>query len=176
VADDVESLTTALDDLAAGDPEAFDADATFETYTSVLGSVVADCDFETVAVTAVDYAFEGIPETVPAGTVALELTNESESEMHEMIVFQKPEGDTRSAEELLNDPAMEESGPPPVGFVFAPPGQTSTGLAELEGGDYFAVCFVPVGSGDISEEEAESEDAGGPPHFTQGMVTEFSVG
>ena len=164
VADDAAELATVLDDLAAGDPEAFDSDATFETYTGVLDATVAECDFETVSATAVDYGFEGIPETVPAGTVALQLENSSESEMHEMIIFQKPEGDTRSAEELLNDPAMEESGPPPVGFVFAPPGETSTGLAELEAGSYFAVCFIPVGGG---------ED--GPPHFTEGMLAEFTV-
>lgn len=173
VAEDVEGLTSALDDLAAGDSEAFDSDETFETYTMVVGAVVEDCDFEALEATAVDYAFEGVPETVPAGTVALNLTNEGE-ELHEMIIFQKPEGDTRSPEELLNDPAMEESGPPPAGFTFAAPGETGTGLAQLEAGSYFAVCFIPLGSTPDAEEPAEGDESG-PPHFTQGMVAEFTV-
>jgi len=172
VADQAGSISDALSDLAAGDAEAFDSDSTFEAYTEVMSATVAECGFETVAATAVDYGFEGIPETVPAGTVALELTNEGE-EVHEMIIFQKPEGDTRSAEELLNDPAMEESGPPPAGFVFAAPGQSATGLAELAAGDYFAVCFIPVGTTEMPDGPPEGD--GGPPHFTQGMLTEFTV-
>ncbi|MBW3575543.1 MAG: hypothetical protein KY450_11840, partial [Actinobacteria bacterium] len=38
---------------------------------------------ETVEVTAVDYSFQGIPDTVEAGT-EFRLKNESEGELHEM--------------------------------------------------------------------------------------------
>lgn len=173
---DAEDLQGTLDDLAAGDPEGFSSDATFEQYSGVLSATVPECGFETVAVTGVDYAFEGLPETLPAGTVALEFENASEAgEMHEIVLFKKAEGESRSAEEILNDPASEEEGPGEfAGASFAPPGVTSTGLTELTPGEYIAVCFIPTGSGEIDEEQAE-EGAGGPPHFTQGMLAEFTV-
>ena len=48
--------------------------------------------------------------------------------------------------------------------AFAPPGEGGSTLAELSAGDYAMICFIPVGGG---------ED--GPPHFTQGMIHEFTV-
>jgi hypothetical protein len=42
-------------------------------------------------------------------------------------------------------------------------------MADLTSGSYAAVCFIPVGSVD------EETEADGPPHFTQGMKTEFTV-
>lgn len=173
---DAEELQGALDDLAAGDPAAFGSDETFERYSGVVSATVPECGFETVAVTGVDYAFEGLPETISAGTVALEFENATEAgEMHEIALFKKAEGETRSAEEIMNDPAAEEEGPGEfAGVSFAPPGVTSIGLTELTPGEYIAVCFIPTGSGEIDEEQAE-EGAGGPPHFTQGMLAEFTV-
>lgn len=174
VSDQAADLAAVLEELAAGDPERFDSDETFETYTEVLSATVADCGFTEVQAVATDYAFDGLPDTVEAGTAALVFENQSESEMHEMILFKKADGETRSAEELLNDPAAEEEGPGEfAGAVFAPPGQSATGLAELTPGAYVVVCFVPVGSGEMTEESEEGE--GGPPHFTQGMLAEFTV-
>lgn len=165
VADDATSIQGVLDDLVAGDAEAFSADATFETYSTVMSATVAECDFETISATAVDYAFEGVPETVSAGTVALELTNDSEMEVHEMVIFKKAEGETRSAEEILADPASQEEGPGEfAGAVFAEPGATGSGLAQLTPGEYIAVCFVPTGG----DEEAD-------PHFMHGMFAELTV-
>jgi hypothetical protein len=52
-----------------------------------------------------------------------------------------------------------------VGAGFAPAGAPSgTVLAELEGGEYAMLCFVPVGG---------AED--GEPHFLHGMKQEFTV-
>lgn len=161
-----EDLGVALDQLVEGDAAEFNSDATFETYLGLVGDSVPQCGYDNTEVTAVDYAFEGVPAELSAGTQAITLVNESEAdEEHEFIVFRKAEGETRSAEELLNDPAAQEQGPGEfVGAAFAPPGESAAALVTLEPGDYIAVCFIPVGGG---------ED--GPPHFTQGMVAEFSV-
>lgn len=51
-----------------------------------------------------------------------------------------------------------------VTATFAEPGDEGSALVTLEPGDYAMVCFVPVGGG---------ED--GPPHFTEGMLHEFTV-
>jgi hypothetical protein len=102
---------------------------------------------------------------VGAGDVAFRMTNESEAEEHEMIIFARAEGETRSFEEIMNLPEEEsESAVRFVGATFAPPGGSGAVFAELEPGDYAMACFIPVGGGEE-----------GPPHFTQGMFTEFTV-
>ena len=161
-----EELGATVDGLLEGEEEAFNADATFETYLGLVSDSIGPCGYENTEVTAVDYAFEDVPATLPAGTSAITLTNASESgEEHEFVVFRKADGETRSAEELLNDPAAAEEGPGEfAGVSFAPPGTEAASLFSLEAGDYIAVCFIPLGGG---------ED--GPPHFTAGMFAEFSV-
>ena len=163
--DTAEELNDAVQPLNDGDAEPFNADSTFESYTAFVSEAIPECDFEEVGVTAVDYAFEDVPATIQAGTIAFELTNASESEEHEMIVFRRAEGETRSFEELLNLP--EDEGEDATIFAtaaFAPPGESGSTLADLEPGEYAMACFVPVGG---------AED--GAPHFTQGMVQEFVV-
>ncbi len=152
--------------LTEGDAGPFNEDATFETYTGFLSDAVDACELDTVDVTGVDFAFEGVPETIEAGTVAFKFTNATEAdEEHEMIVFRRADGVTLGFEELLE--LSEEESADKIEFktaTFAPPGGEGATLAELDPGAYAMVCFIPVGGG---------ED--GPPHFTQGMLQEFSV-
>jgi hypothetical protein len=164
--DTAEELNPSVQALLEGDAEDFSADATFETYSELVDGAVDACEFESVDVTAVDYAFEGVPASLDAGSVAFSFTNDSESEEHEMIIVRKADGVDLSFDEILE--LSEEESEDMVefaGFAFAPPGSSGgSTLAQLTAGDYAMVCFVPVGGEDD-----------GPPHFTQGMVHEFSV-
>ena len=176
VADDAEELNdTAIKPLLDGDAEAFNADETFATYTELVEAATPECDFQELAVTAVDYAFEGAPATLAAGTYSALLTNEG-NEQHEMIVFRKADGVTESIPELLELPEEEaETKIAFAGAAFAPPGESGGSLIELEPGQYGMVCFIPVGTtADVDPEAAEGGESG-PPHFTQGMLTEFTV-
>jgi uncharacterized cupredoxin-like copper-binding protein len=117
---------------------------------------------EVVPVTAVDFAFEGIPATVPAGPVSFELSNEGEA-AHEMAVFKLGEG--VDMDELLardEEPTDEEA--QEVGFTFAPPGEGGAYLnaEDLTPGTYAVVCFIPGPEG--------------KPHHELGMKTTFRVG
>lgn len=126
--------------------------------------VLAECGFETVEVSAVDYAFEGLPGSLPAGQTAIALTNDG-AEPHEMVVFRRAEGETRSPEELFALPEEEIfTALTFAGAAQAEPGETGLTIADLEPGSYVATCFIPMGG---------AED--GPPHFMQGMVAEFEV-
>lgn len=150
--------------LREGDAGPFNQDSTFETYMGFLGEATSACDFEEVSVTAKDYAFEA-PDTVKAGNVSFAFTNASEGEDHEMAVMQKADGVDLSWEELLALP--EEEAMSKTSFVtaaYSPPGEGGSTLATLKPGKYVMVCFIPVGG---------AED--GPPHFTQGMIHEFTV-
>ncbi|MGH9278950.1 MAG: hypothetical protein ACRD12_12705, partial [Acidimicrobiales bacterium] len=85
----------------------------------------SDPEPETITVTAKDYSFEGLPGTIAAGST-LTLTNSSPRELHELVVVKLPDGEKRSAEELLALPEEEQnavfgSGEPAV-VLLAPPG------------------------------------------------------
>jgi hypothetical protein len=164
LADTANELNDAVQPLTEGDGEAFNSDSTFETYGEFVGGAVEACEFETVDVTGIDYAFQGVPDSIAAGTTAFAFTNSSDGEEHEMIILRKADGEALSFEEILALPeeeAMEKA--QFVGATFAPPGGEGSTLADLEAGSYAMVCFIPVGGED------------GPPHFTEGMFTEFTV-
>jgi hypothetical protein len=146
------------------DPAQFQDPAAEEAFNEFGAAVHTDCGYESLDVTAVDYDFQGVPDSVSSGTTTVALTNDG-SEQHEMVLLRRADGETRSVDELLalpEDEAMEALAF--TGAAFAEPGETGFLTADLEAGDYVAVCFLPVGG---------AED--GAPHFTRGMVTEFEV-
>jgi len=159
VATMLEVATAAVDD-----PSQFDDPAAQEAFSEVGGVVHEGCGYAPVEVSGVEYAFEGIPETVEAGPTSFAFTNEG-TEEHEMVMFRRADGETRTFEELLALPE-EEVGDAVVftTATYSPIGETTYAIADLEPGDYATVCFIPVGG---------AED--GPPHFTEGMLAEFEV-
>ena len=164
LADDIETVDAAVQDLTEGDATAFNADESFEAFSSFLSGSIEACEFEAVDVTGVEYAFEGVPETLPAGTVAFNFSNGGE-EPHEMLIFRKADGVTESFDEIFAGSEEESEGKIEFsGATFAEPGGESSTLTDLAAGDYAMVCFVPVGGGEE-----------GPPHASEGMVQEFTV-
>jgi plastocyanin len=138
---------------------------------------------ETIVVTAVDYRFEGLPETVPAGT-KLSLVNEG-GEPHELVAMRIPDDETRSIEELIKLPE-EELGAifgagEPATVILAATGQTDLPGAVVgdgtlsEPGRYAVVCFLPVGSDDSILESDGPPQGEAPPHAIHGMVAEVTV-
>jgi uncharacterized cupredoxin-like copper-binding protein len=166
---DVDDMTDPEDDGEADDEEA-----------------AADADGDTVVVSAVDYEFEDLPDTVPAGTT-LSLVNESTDELHELVAFRIPDDEDRSVEELLAAPPEEDEdeGPPEM-VILAMPGEE--GMAVLgdgtltEPGRYAIICAIPTGADpdEFMEGVDEASDGppevdGGPPHFEHGMYAELTV-
>jgi hypothetical protein len=64
-----------------------------------------------------------------------------------------------------------------AGVAFAAPDAEAFAVVDLEPGSYVMVCFLPVGATPevMAEMEATGEEPDGAPHFTQGMVHEFTV-
>lgn len=131
----------------------------------------------TVEIVGVEYAFENVPATTEVGTT-FSFRNEGD-EVHEMVVVRKNEGVEQSFEELLQLPDEEA-----LDFVtivepvpFADPGEESEDTVTLdEAGEYILLCFVPVGTTEIPEGTPDpSALPEGPPHFTEGMLAEFTV-
>ena len=148
----------------------------------------------TVEVTGVEYAFQGLPTSLPAGS-ELTFTNAG-AEVHELVLLRVADDTTETLEELL---AMEAEGRDPmeeglVEFIggtplFAAPGMVAEGTLPLElEGRYVALCFIPQGVTDMSALEFLGPDAdpaeappevqelaGNPPHLALGMIQEFTV-
>lgn len=177
------ALTMALTGCAEDETPA-SADVTTDESTSSSDAAVGG----TVAITAVDYAFDGVPESVPAGT-ELTLTNASEEELHEMVVFRVDDDQDMSMDEIIQMAAEESDGPPPEWLTFAgvavampaEEGFAPEGPVVLdEAGRYLLLCFIPTGADPAAFEEAmasgeEPPADGGPPHVAEGMAAELTV-
>lgn len=163
----------------------------------ILGVVLASCttSAETttttepgpVTVNALDFAFAGLPASVPAGT-EFTLANMSDSELHEFVAVRLADDDTRSVEEILALPPEEVAGlfADVATVLLAPPGSDEVITAVgngilLEPGRYAIVCAIPTGADPqeyltaAATSEGPPQVAGGPPHFTQGMFAELTV-
>jgi hypothetical protein len=146
-------------------------------------------DASTVTIEGVDYAFEDVPDSVPAGT-RLSLENTSTKELHEMVVFRIPDEETAPLSQLVLQPPAELEAMlgAPVTVLIQPPGAPEPIAAVGDGtvtepGRYALMCFIPIGA-DPDEYLAAvqaagggkpSGVAGGPPHFTGGMFAELVV-
>jgi plastocyanin len=133
-----------------------------------------------IEVTGVEYVYQGVPETAPAGTV-VSFMNAGE-EVHQIVAVRRNEGVTTSLDELLAMPEAESN--KLVTFLdiaVAGPGETAANTITLgQPGSYIFVCFIPVGTtalpslapGATPNENTLGE---GKPHFLEGMVAEFNV-
>ena len=141
----------------------------------------------TVEVRAVDYGFEGLPETVAAGST-FTMVNESSVELHELVAIKLPDGEDRTADELVKLPPDELAAffPMVETVVIAPPeadGFVVEGTGALsEPGRYLIICAIPTGANpdEYMAAVAEAEGgppqvAGGPPHLAMGMYGEVTV-
>lgn len=181
------AVTLGLLVAACGDDDDTAVDGTTSsTADDAAGS--GDSRSETVEVTAVDYAYEGLPASIPAGT-QLTLRNEADAELHELVAFRLPDGETRSVEELVAlppDELLPALGGEPATVLLAPPGGDmipAVGDGTLaEPGRYAVICIIPTGADptEYLEKSATSDGPpevdGGPPHITQGMFAELTVG
>lgn len=172
----VEGMADALlEPIANLDEAGFFAATESETYLEdaavVDEFILAECGFVEVEVTGIDYTYEADWESIEASTVAFDFSNEG-TELHEMALIRIADDTTESIEELLELPEEEADAKATfIGVSFAAPGESDVMYADLEEGRYVVICFIPTGS--TSMEEAETAD--GPPHFTQGMMREFTV-
>lgn len=172
-----EDLTRIVEIFEEKGPGAFEDEEFGRLNTEVNTAAIDLCDAESIEVTAVDYSFQGVPSTIPAGRVGVNFENKGK-ELHEFVLLRKNDDTTESFDELLELPEEEAMEKVTSGFgAFAFPGSSDSRIIELEAGEYLAVCFIPVGLTPEVAEAAESggEEPQGPPHFTQGMRAEFTV-
>lgn len=132
-----------------------------------------------VDVVGTEYAYAGL-EASYSGPITIAFRNEG-AEVHEIVVVRKGEGVTQTWEELLALPEDQSEGLVSfAGVAFAEPGQTAADMVTAsEPGEYLGICFIPAGTTElpsIDPNASEPPDLGtGAPHFTLGMMTEFTI-
>jgi plastocyanin len=141
---------------------------------SSAASPGASATGEQIQVVGVEYAFQNVPATTPVGTT-FAFSNGGQ-EVHEMLVVRRGEGVTQSWEELLALPQDQVGNlATVVGNAFAEPGKAGEGAVTVDqAGDYLMVCFIPTGTKSLPT-DANATLAPGAPHFTHGMLQEFTV-
>jgi len=173
--------------LACGDDDD-SADTTTTTEATSDATTTTAAEAKTVEVNAMDYAFENLPKEVEAGT-KLKLVNKSTKELHELVAFRLPDGETRPVSELVKLPQEEVEKlltGQPAAVLLAPPGGeqiTAVGDGTLtEPGRYAIICAIPTGADPAAYLKAASENPdgppevpGGPPHLVAGMFGELTV-
>ncbi len=123
-----------------------------------------------VTITAGDYKFEGVPETMTAGIQDVTFVNEG-STAHEMVFAKVTPGTTPKA--LNAAVAGVFDGAPWPKFVLeingvpdTEAGKTTVTQFNLTAGDYIALC---------GDSGVAGSDKDGPPHFNRGMHAETTV-
>ena len=165
----------------SGDTES--AEDTIATTAPAETTTTTEAGPTTVEVTAADYAFAGVPETVAAGST-IALTTEAGGEPHEVVAALLPADETRPADELVALPDAE------IGMLFAEepalvtiamPGTTDTpgpvvgDGALTEPGRYLLLCTFPQGTTVEDVENSTGPLQGDDPHYTLGMFSELTV-
>jgi hypothetical protein len=136
--------------------------ATLEPY------IYDNCPGTKVPVTAIDYEYQGVPATLPAGVAKFKMTNAAPKEGHMMAVFKvRPGNETMDINKILALPdkkagkIVDFSN---AAFMEAEPGDSGYSPINLTPGKYIYACFFPEGG-----------KKNGKPHYKLGMEGSFTV-
>jgi hypothetical protein len=186
-------IVTALVLAACGDDDDAEPAATEPaapvTEPSVTEPPVEESAGAAIEVVAFDYGYEGIPDSVDAGTV-FTLVNTAPAELHEFVALRLPDDEDRPVSELVTLP-IEELGAilavEPAAVLLALPdgGQMIPAVGDgtlAEPGRYAIICMIPTGADPQGYLDAAAasqggppEVEGGPPHIALGMFAEVTV-
>jgi uncharacterized cupredoxin-like copper-binding protein len=165
----------------------------------LLGLPGVQADAGRVAVHAVDYGYQGVPRTLPAGETRFSFTNDSQAESHEMTLFRINDGVNESFDQILaedeaqqnkdqtaqpsggqpsggqqgggqNPPATQSPPPAPKMSFFA-----STGSAPGQSARMDLIGNLPAGRYGMVCFLPVANDEAGTPHYKKGMKAEFTV-
>jgi hypothetical protein len=127
-----------------------------------------NCPGKQVPITAIDYEYQGLPATLPAGVTKFKMTNSAPKEGHMIaIVKVQPGNESTPTEKILSLPEKKQGKIldfSDAGFAEAEPGASGYFPMNLTPGKYVYACFFPEGG-----------KKNGKPHFLLGMQGEFTV-
>ena len=173
VAATVQTIVAAVRSGIQSGNDPFEDPSVEQTFNTLQEYRYNSCGYTQLDVTGNEYAFEGLPKTLPPGKVAIRFIN-SGAELHELGIARIKSKD--SVKKILGLSEKEQAKKiAEIGGTFARPGQTAYTIADLsKQGRYGLVCFLPVGStSEQAAEEAEKKNA--KPHWREGMFATITV-
>jgi hypothetical protein len=131
------------------------------------------CGYQQLQASGIEYEFQGLPKTVPAGKVAIQFTDNG-AEIHELEVLRIKGEDSAKKLTGLSESQLGKKAED-VGSTFAMQGQTSYAFADMtKPGRYAVLCHLPVGStSPQAAEEAGKKHA--KSHAQEGMYATITV-
>jgi hypothetical protein len=152
----------------------FDDPSFEENFNAIEEYRYNSCGYTQLDVTGIEYEFQGLPKTVPAGTVAIRFTDTG-AELHELAVYRMKTKD--SLKKVIGLSEKEQSKKlEEVGGTFAMQNQTAYTVAELtKPGRYAVICHLPVGSTSVEALEEAGEDHDAKSHAQEGMYATITV-
>jgi hypothetical protein len=140
--------------------------------TALLGQIEPyiydNCPGKQLPISAIDYEYQGIPATLPAGVTKFKMTNNAPKEDHMIAVVKViPGNESTPVEKLLSLPQKKQGKVLDFtdgGFAEAKPGASGYFPMNLTPGKYIYACFFPEGG-----------KKNGKPHFLLGMQGSFTV-
>jgi hypothetical protein len=136
--------------------------ATLEAY------IYDNCPGKQLPVTAIDYEYQGIPATLPAGVTKIKMTNAAPKEAHMMVIAKlTAAGEAMPLDKVLALPdkkAGKYIDFENAAFMQAEPGAAGYAPINLTPGKYAYMCFFPEGG-----------KKHGKPHFLLGMEGTVTV-
>ena len=136
--------------------------ATLEPY------IYDNCPGRQLPVTATDYAYQGVPTTLPAGVTKIKMTNVAPKEGHMMAMVKlTAAGEAMELDKILALPEKKQGKYfdfSNAAFMEAEPGAAGYSPINLTPGKYAYMCFFPQGG-----------KKNGTPHFMLGMEGTLTV-
>ena len=158
-----------------GDDSVFLSDEFRDSGRAIDEAVAESCGYPVHDIRAVDYGFDGVPDTMESGPTMLHFTNEG-ADLHEGYLFRRADGVEGDPVELLNaDPSNGSGDLQEVAVThIGPAGDESYLTADLEPGSYVLGCFFPKGVATIDDLAEAGEDPS-MDHRSGGMIVGFEV-
>jgi hypothetical protein len=166
----VVAATRAMIQSGGGDVE----DPNFEQNFNALQQYrYNSCGYQQLDATGIEYEFQGLPKTLPAGNVAIRFTDNG-GEFHELEVLRVKSKDSAKKIAGLSEKELAKK-TEAVGGTFAAQGQTTYTVADMsKPGRYVVICHLPVGStSEQAIEEAAKKHA--KSHAQKGMYATITV-
>jgi len=170
VAADVQSIQGIIQSALQSKQDPSENPTFLQNLSSINQYRYSSCGYNQVQVTGIEYEFQGLPKTLPAGKTAIQFTDTG-TELHMLDLFRIKTKD--SLKKLLALPQkdvakkVQDIGSADVTTL----GGTEYVFADLKPGRYGAVCFFPVGATSLDA----LRNSKGAPHWKQGMYQEVTV-
>jgi hypothetical protein len=173
IATQIQAVVAAVRTGIQSGSDPFEDPAVEQNFNAIQEYRYNSCGYRQLDVTGIEYEFQGLPRTLPAGKVAIKFTDTG-AEWHELAIARLKTKDSLKKiigmSEKQQAKKIEE-----IGGTFAMQGQTSYTIADMsKPGRYGVVCFLPVGATD-AQAAGEAERKHAKSHADRGMLATIRV-